>query len=213
MAATSKIANENEDKRVKIFCCWNIQQIKSVRFFRNKLQWRGGRPPWDVLEKGGIYLITPTPASPLIQTRSFHTSPHLQQYGGDGGKPNGGPIFFAKKLLHDVGGGGEEGKTYNLCPSGRPTVKVICSNFWPLTTPSNIIAVLKKHRLNWRIEFQKVWLNKICLISDRKFLSPFPRAQQWLFSGALRRLEEWHQDLSAEHSPHHLQSLHDKIRG
>ena len=37
--------------------------------------------------------------------------------------------FFAKKLLHDVGGGGEEGKTYNLCPSGRPTVKVICSNF------------------------------------------------------------------------------------
>ena len=60
------------------------------------------------IRKGGNLSNHTTPASPLIQTRSFHTSPHLQQYGGDGGKPNGGPIFFAKKLLHDVGGGGEE---------------------------------------------------------------------------------------------------------
>ena len=61
---------------------------------------------------------------------SNHTNPRFSSYTnaffsyfapftaiwGDGGKPNGGPIFFAKKLLHDVGGGGEEGKTYNLCP-------------------------------------------------------------------------------------------------
>ena len=70
----------------------------------------------------------------LIQTGSFHILPQLQQYGVMVKTPMEvqSSLQISSTLVEDedgVGGGEEEGKTYNLCPAGRPAVKVICSNF------------------------------------------------------------------------------------